>query len=55
VDAIERQKPKRRRRWFWLLLLIVDLPFGLHWYVTAALLLFSLVVTLLLSREGHGG
>jgi len=52
---MDEPKPRRPRRYFWLLLLIVPLPFGLHWYVTVAFLLISVAVTILLSREGRGG
>jgi hypothetical protein len=47
-------QPKPKRRFFWLLLLIVPLPFGLHWYVTVAFLLISILVTVLLSSERRG-
>ena len=40
-------EPKRTRRYFWLLLLVVPLPFGAHWYVTVAFLLISVLVTIL--------
>jgi len=47
---MDRSRPKRRR-FFWLLLLIVPIPFGVHWRITAAFLLISVIVTILLSRE----
>jgi hypothetical protein len=40
-------EPKRTRRYFWLLLLVVPLSFGAHWYVTVAFLLISVIVTIL--------
>ena len=50
MDEIGEPKPKRRRL-FWLLLLIIPLPFGAHWYVTVAFLLVSVIVTILLTAR----
>jgi hypothetical protein len=50
MDEIGEPKPKRRRL-FWLLLLIIPLPFGAHWYVTVAFLLISVIVTILLTAR----
>jgi hypothetical protein len=53
MPDLENPKP-RRRRYFWLLLLVVPLPLARHWYITAAFLLISLAVTILFLREGRG-
>jgi hypothetical protein len=47
-------KPKRPRRYFWLLLLVIPFPLGAHGFVTIAFLLISVIVTILFYRESRG-
>jgi hypothetical protein len=53
MDELSGPKPKRRSRWVWVLLLFIPLGFG-HWYITAALLLASVALSIVLSHWSRG-